>query len=299
MIYPKALEIGDKIRIVSPAGKVNADTVKQAAKVLTDLGYRVEISPYALGEYHKFSGTDTQRLHDLQNAMNDTDLSAILCSRGGYGSMRIIDKLDWSGMRNYPKFLIGFSDITALHSAACLNGVASVHGIMCKDIANTDTEAFQNLISLLQGSPKSLTEKTHQLNKQGQAVGELIGGNLSILYALQGTAYDIDWENKILFIEDLSENLYHLDRMMQSFRLSRKLEKLAGLVVGQFTEMNDYGFGKSAYNIIAETVSRFGYPVAFNFPIGHIDNNQSVLHGANYQLSIDNQTATLKFIANN
>jgi muramoyltetrapeptide carboxypeptidase len=295
MLYPNRLKPGDKIRIVSPAGNVQSEFVFGAAKYFEKQGFRVEIGKHALSEYHKFAGTDAQRFQDLQEAMNDDSVAAILCARGGYGSMRIVDKLDWTAMIEKPKFLIGFSDITALHAAAFKHGIVSVHGCMAKDLYANDVDAIHSLEQILMQNRSYVQWNAHEFNRNGTVDAPIVGGNLSILYALRGTPYDLDWSGKILFMEDLCEDLYHVDRVMQNFRLGGKLNQLAGLVVGQFTDMTDQEFGFSAYEIIRETVNDFSFPVFFNAPIGHVFKNHAVLHGGNYHLIVDEKHASLSF----
>lgn len=297
MICPKALVPGDKIRIVSPAGKVDVKFVRGAAERLQLLGFQVEIAPNALSSNHKFAGTDDERFHDLQTAMDDSSVSAILCSRGGYGSMRIVDGLDWSGMKSHPKFIIGFSDITTLHAAAYQHGICSVHACMSKDIALNDEVAIDALLALISRNSSNLAAKPHGLNRIGSADGQLVGGNLSMLYALRGTDYDVDWNGKVLFVEDLCEDLYHVDRIMQNFRLGGKLNSLAGLVVGQFSDMTDVEFGKSACEIIQEAVDGYDFPIMFDAPIGHIFENRALLHGGIYRLQVTKNGSELSLLA--
>lgn len=296
MKIPKALKPKDKIVILSPAGKVAPEIVYDAQKRLSEELWEVEISEHALGSDNKFSGSDIERLEDIKEAVNDYDIKAIFCSRGGYGSMRIVDKIDWSAMRENPKFVIGFSDVTVLHAALYLEGIVSVHAVMAKDVVHGDAEAVSSLLLSLKGVKPDIHLSTHYMNRLGSAKGTIVGGNLSILYALRGTKYDLDWTDKILFIEDVGENLYHIDRIMQNLRLGDKLSKLAGLVVGQFTDMEDEEFGKSAYEIINAAVSEFDYPVVFNAPIGHYSGNQSVLHGAEVCLDVSKDRVELIYL---
>lgn len=298
MVYPKSLTAGDKIRIVSPAGKIAPEIVQGAATKLENLGFNVEIAEHALAEFYKFAGTDAQRYQDLQDAMNDDSIAAILCARGGYGSMRFVEKLDWSRMLINPKFLIGFSDITTLHAAAFKHGIVSVHGCMAKDLYANDIDATRSLKQILLQKNSYIQWETHEFNRAGTVDAPIVGGNLSILYALRGTPYDLDWSGKILFLEDLCEDLYHVDRIMQNFRLGGKLNQLAGLVVGQFSDMTDQEFGFSAYEIIQHAVKAFNFPVAFDAPIGHVKNNHSLLHAANYKLNIQTKTVSLEKTAN-
>ncbi len=280
MIEPKPLNKGNLIEIVSPAGKIAPSLIDAAAKRIIAEGYNVKISPHAKDNFYKYSGTDEQRLADLQHALDNPEVNAVLCSRGGYGSMRIVDKINWKNALSQQKSLIGFSDITALHAAAYKNGLISMHGLMAKYIVQGSGEAVQHFFDSLRGKPPAIKSYNHPLNKHGHANGALLGGNLSMLYALRGTPYDLDWNGAILFVEDVEENLYHLDRIMQNLRLGGKLKNLAGLLVGQFTDMQDKAFGKSAYDIISEAVKPYDFPVAFDVPIGHVDFSLNFLHGA-------------------
>jgi muramoyltetrapeptide carboxypeptidase len=266
MIFPEYLQKGDRIRIVAPAGKVSKEKVLPGIELLQDVGYEVIIGKHVFDRHFQYAGTDQQRTFDFQEAINDPQTKAIVCARGGYGSVRIIEKLDFSPLLKNPKWLVGFSDITVFHSV-----ITSGNSVV----------KFES----------------HSLNCNGGGTGELVGGNLSLLYSLQGTPWQLDPKGKILLIEDLSEYLYHLDRMMQNFRLSGQLNELAGLVVGGFTEMqdNESPYGKSAYEIIREAVDGCHFPVCFDFPSGHISKNLSLVLGANYKLEVGDN-CTLKRI---
>ncbi len=294
MIIPSHIHTGDRIRIISPSGKINQDKLIPAINLLKNEGFEVLLSDHALGSHFQFSGTDEQRLADLQLAMDDEQCKAIICSRGGYGAIRFVDQLDFSSIKNNPKWLIGFSDITTLHCRFQQEGIASIHGAMpgfyLKD--GKATESFDQLMKLIKGVKLSINTENQSLDKTGECSGQIVGGNLSILHSLMGTPYELDTNGKILFIEDLSEYLYHLDRMMQNFRLSGKLKNLAGLVVGQFTDMkdNDSPFGQSLEEIILHAVKDYDFPVCFNFPAGHVERNLPLALGANYQLKVNQQS---------
>jgi muramoyltetrapeptide carboxypeptidase len=301
MICPQYLKKGSKIVIVSPAGTINKEFVLSAKKYLSAAGFDVSISPFALNEFYQFSGTDDERLSDLQDALNNDLVDAILCSRGGYGLVRIIDKINFSKFIANPKWIIGFSDITNLHLAVNKLRVMSIHGQMAKAFyKNINSESIFKLLDILQGEKSSYNIPCHFLNIFGNAEAELVGGNLSIIYSLQGTKYEIDTNNKILFIEDLNEYLYHLDRIMLNLKLSGKLINLKGLVVGAFSDMldNKKPFGKNAYEIILEHVSEYGYPVCFDFPAGHIAENMPLIMGARYSLSVTEDNILLTNSAN-
>jgi len=299
MIFPEYLQKDDRLRIVAPAGKVSKEKVLPGIELLQDVGYEVLIGKHVFDRHFQYAGTDQQRVADFQEAINDPQTKAIVCARGGYGSVRIIEKLDFSPLLKNPKWLVGFSDITVFHSVLNKLGLASIHGAMPAFFLENrkPTKSFNNLIEVLTSGNSEVKCESHALNCKGSCTGELVGGNLSLLYSLQGTPWQLDTKGKILLIEDLSEYLYHLDRMMQNFRLSGQLDELAGLVVGGFTEMqdNESPYGKSAYEIIREAVGGCHFPVCFDFPSGHIPKNVSLVLGANYKLEVGDN-CTLKRI---
>lgn len=299
MIFPELLQKGDRIRIVAPAGKVSKEKVLPGIELLKDVGYEVIIGKHVFDRNFQYAGTDQQRFTDFQEAINDPQTKAIVCARGGYGSVRIIEKLNFSSFLKYPKWLVGFSDITVFHSVLNKLGLASIHGAMPAFFLENKkpTKSVHSLMEVLTSGNSEVKFESHSLNCKGSCSGDLVGGNLSLLYSLQGTPWQLDTKGKILLIEDLSEYLYHLDRMMQNFRLSGQLNGLSGLVVGGFTEMldNESPFGKSAYEIIREAVEGCHFPVCFDFPSGHISKNLSLVLGAVYQLEVG-ETCSLKRI---
>ena len=290
MIFPDNLQKGDRIRIVAPAGKVKRDTVILGLNLLEDFGFEVTIGNHVFDDHFQYAGTDHQRISDFQEAINDPQTKAIICARGGYGSIRIVGKLDFSPLLKNPKWLVGFSDITIFHSVLNQIGLASIHGTMPAFFLenNKPSNSLLSLIDILTTGKSSTEIESHPLNRMGKCTGELIGGNLSLLYCLQGTPWQMETKGKILLIEDVSEYLYHLDRMMQNLRLAGRLKNLAGLVVGGFTEImdNECPFGKSAYEIIQEVVQDFDFPVCFDFPSGHTSKNLSLILGAKYRLEV-------------
>lgn len=291
MKTPPPIKPGDKIRIVSPAGKVAEKYVFPAVEWLTQQGYKVELGKHVFAGHFQFAGTDNERLDDLQTALDDPETAAIICSRGGYGTVRIIDKLDCRNFILHPKWLVGFSDITILHT--CINnlGVATIHGAMPRyffDDNNLPTENLETLMILLNGQPVQYKIPGQDFNRHGKATGELVGGNLSIISSLQGTKYELDTSGKILFLEDIDEFLYHTDRMIHQLKLSGKLDQLAGLVIGDFTDMkdNESPFGKTVHEIISEAVAEFDYPVCFGFPAGHDKRNLALAFGMNWEMNV-------------
>jgi muramoyltetrapeptide carboxypeptidase len=299
MIIPECLKKGDRIRIISPAGKVQKDKVLPGIELLQDEGYEVVVGKHVFGKSFQYSGTDQQRAADLQDAINDAKAKAIICARGGYGTVRIIERVDFSPLLKNPKWLVGFSDVTVLHLVLNKLGLASIHGAMPGFFLENKkpTRSFFSLMELLTSGKLRMEVNVHPLNRTGTCTGELVGGNLSLIYSLQGTPWQLDTSGKILIIEDLSEYLYHLDRMMQNLRLAGQLKNLAGLLVGGFSDMkdNESPFGKSAYEIILEAVRDYDFPVVFDLPFGHISKNLSLMLGAKYQLEVG-ETCTLKRI---
>lgn len=294
MIFPTPLKANDKVVILSPSGKIEAQWVEGLKQELEGYGLVVSVAEHALCENGRFAGTDKERIADLQAAVSDPQVKAIFCSRGGYGLARIIDKIDFATLSENPKWVVGFSDITALHNALSRVGVASIHGIMAKHITQK-AEGFDNLMTMLFGGEVIYETSAHEFNKKGEAIGELIGGNLSVLYGLRGTPFDLDYNGKILFIEDLSERLYHIDRMMQNLRLGGVFEQIVGLVVGQFTDIDeDDSFSGGVYGVIRDAVKDYNIPVCFNFPAGHVDNNQPLKMGANYKQEVLKDKTILK-----
>ena len=300
MKTPPCIKLGSKISIVSPAGKVDEKYIIPAVEWLQNQGYQVVLGEHVFARHYQFAGTDKQRLSDLQTAIDDPETAVVICSRGGYGTVRIIEKLNGSALLSNPKWIVGFSDITVLH--ACLNklGMATIHGAMPRYfLKNGDsTENLQSLIQILTTGKISYSFENSAHNRTGKASGELVGGNLSIISSLHRTKYEIETDGKILFIEDIGEFLYHTDRMMHQLKLAGKLDKLAGLVVGDFTDMkdNEIPFGKTVHEIVAEAVQDFGFPVAYGFPAGHGPKNFALAFGKKWELSVSNEQSELKLL---
>jgi muramoyltetrapeptide carboxypeptidase len=297
-ISPPFLKPGSLIRIVSPAGKCEAEPLLGVEEWLRSSGYQADRGKHATSRCYQFAGSDRERLADLQEAFDDPSVNAILCSRGGYGTIRLLEYLDFSGFMQYPKWVAGYSDITLLLCALNQQGYCSVHGAMCRhSLSDTGrpNEGMIRLLALLRGEKNTTTWKGDSLNRPGKTTAPLTGGNLSILYSLTGTPFDIDTRGKILFIEEIWEYLYHLDRMMVSLRLAGKLEKLAGLVAGYFTDMkdNDEPFGKEYREIILDAVRDYSYPVAFGFPAGHEQPNIPLICGGIYILDAGTENSSL------
>lgn len=297
-MIPSFLRAGDNIHIVSPSGAIQPGFIDGATKLLSSWGLKVTEGKYARTAYGRFSGTKDERVADLQQALDDPNVKAILCSRGGYGLAQIIDKIDFSSFAKSPKWLIGFSDITILHNAITALGIASMHGIMTKYLTELPEESDQitSFKNLLFGTPSNFSIKPEAENRLGQAEGKLIGGNLSVMMGMRSTPFDLDFHNNILFIEDVGEKPYQIERMMQSLRLSGVLKQISGLVVGQFSDYDeDPLMMQSVAEIILAAVSEYDYPVCFNFPAGHVDYNLSLILGEQAELFVESDKVRLNY----
>ncbi len=300
MITPPYLKPGDKIAIVATARKVTPSEMDVAISTFRSWGLQVITGPNLFGEKDQYSGTDEERASDLQMMLDDKEIKAILCARGGYGTVRIIDHINFSAFEQHPKWIVGYSDITVLHSHVNIQfGIETLHAIMPINFSDEGTEAsIESLRKALFGEVLEYNMAAHPMNKEGNVSGVLTGGNLSILYSLIGSPSDIQTENKILFIEDLDEYLYHIDRIMMNLKRSGKLSGIKGLVVGGMTKMNDntISFGKNAEQIISEYANEVGIPVCFNFPAGHIADNRALIMGREVLLIIDQNCVSLQFL---
>lgn len=289
MTQPKSLQPNDKIAIISTARSIDIEKLNYAISVFNSWGLEVLESPNLRAVHHQFCGTDQQRTDDLQWALDNNEIKAIICFRGGYGTVRILDNIDYSNFIQNPKWIAGYSDVTALHNKISQFGIPSLHSTMPVNFKENSEAALASLKNALFGIEYSFECDYNTNNKLGTAKGKLIGGNLSMLYSLSGTKFDIDTEGKILFIEDLDEYLYHIDRIMWNLKLSGKLEILAGLIVGGMTDIhdNDTPFGSNVIEIILEAVKDYNFPVCFDFPAGHIDDNRTLILGKEHTLDVN------------
>lgn len=295
---PKFLNPNDTIHILSPSGAIEPSLIEGAKKAFTSWNLKVTEGEFARSAYGRFSGTKDQRISDLQNAMDNSEIKAILCSRGGYGLSQIIDKLDLTQFLKSPKWLIGFSDITILHNALNNKNIASIHAVMAKQLTELPDNSLQIklLRDILFGKLPVYTIESHPQNRKGVAQGQLIGGNLSVLIGMRATMYDLKFKNKILFIEDIGEKAYHIDRMMQNLRLSGVLANISGLIVGQFSDCDeDNLMKKSISELILDSVKDYTYPVCFNFPAGHVDYNLPLILGKKTVLNVNDDVVVLKY----
>jgi len=288
-LAPNYLQQGDTLVIVAAARKISKAELKPTIDILKRWGLKVELGPNIFKEYNQFSGTDEERTLDLQWALNHPIAKAILIARGGYGILRIIDNIDFSQFIKRPKWLVGYSDATVLHCHIQSLDICSLHATMPINFLKHQ-KATLSLKKLLFNEKQKYKFEPNELNRDGIAEAEVVGGNLSLLYALSGSHSELDYRNKILFIEDLDEFLYHVDRMMLQLKRSRKLEQLAGLMVGGMSDMKDnsISFGKTAEEIILDAVKEYSYPVCFDFPAGHIDENMAFYIGRRARLEIKN-----------
>jgi len=300
MITPKSLQQGDTVAIVSTARKITKEELQPALQLLKSWGLKAVLGKTIGAEENQFAGSDELRAADFQEMMDDPNIKAIWCARGGYGTVRIIDKLDFSSFTKIPKWIIGYSDVTVLHSHIHNLGVETLHAQICLEIENKTEEARESIRKVLFGEEYTLgfSGSGAAINAATQIVeGELIGGNLSVLYSLVGSASEIKTEGKILFIEDLDEMLYHIDRMMMNLKRSGYLKNLKALVIGGMTQMKDNKvyFGKTAEETIMDLVKEYNYPVILNFPAGHILDNRALILGREVKLKISKNNIILNF----
>ena len=288
MIFPEKLKIGDKIGIISTARKITLEELSLTIKTLESWGLKVVLGANLFAADNQFSGTIQQRSADLQIMIDDKNIKAILCARGGYGTVQIVDNIDFSNLKNNAKWIIGYSDVTVLHSHLHNLGIASLHATMPINFEKNTKESLDSLKNSLFGNENSIECKAHPFNRFGKINAEIVGGNLSILYSLLGSDSDINTDGKILFIEDLDEYLYHIDRMLINLKRNGKFAKLKGLIVGGMSGMNDNDipFGKTAEKIISEQTKGYDFPICFGFPAGHLEDNRCIRLGVKSVLEI-------------
>jgi muramoyltetrapeptide carboxypeptidase len=304
IVVPAYLRRGSVIGITSPAGTITADELKPAIEQIMNWGFEIRLGKTIGKKDFTMGGSDADRLADLQSMLDDPEPGAILCARGGYGSVRIVDDINWTGFKKNPKWVIGFSDITVLHShihRQC--GIATIHSKMCNSFPDDwekaepiQRETILSLRDALQGKAMNYSSPANAQNRMGSATGQLVGGNLKTLETLAGSASDIDTRNKILFLEDTGEYAYSTDRAFENLRRSGKLENLKGLIVGGFKlKPDDPGdeFGRSITDIVLEKTRGCTYPVCFDFPVGHQRANFALKCGLPHRLTVSNSGASL------
>lgn len=299
MIQPNFLKKGDTVGIVSTARKISLEDIQPAIDLLKSWGLNVIIGKTIGLSNYQFAGTDEQRTSDFQNMLDNTTVKAIWCARGGYGTIRIIDSLNFDAFIKNPKWIIGFSDITVFHSHLHQIGVKSIHATMPINVSKNTKKSLKSLKNSLFGLKIDQNTPFVKNNKLGKVNGILVGGNLSILYSLLGSKSSIDTTTKILFIEDLDEYRYHIDRMMIALKRNGYFNNLRGLIVGGMTQMHDNAipFGKTAEEIILDVLTEFDFPICFNYPAGHIDDNMALVLGSEIELNVSKKKTQLKFIS--
>lgn len=297
VITPAPLKNDDKIIILSPSGSVKTEFVEDAAGVLSQQGWKVEIASHALGKVDSYSGTVEERLHDMKVALLDPSVKAVFCSRGGYGAVHLLDALDSLPLRDNPKWIIGYSDISALHALMSRHGIVSLHAPMAKHLSlnSGNDDDSKTLFRILRGNMPAYHIASHNLNRNGSAQGKLVGGNLAVIADLIATPYDPFEPGAILFIEDIAEPVYKTERIMYQLKMSGILERLGGLIVGEFTEYTPGVDGKSMEEMIAEMVCDYKYPVAMGVPVGHVDHNLPFPISANVRMTVSPTLTVLDF----
>ena len=303
LIRPEYLKVGDTIAIIAPSGVLNdhENYINKAKKLLESWELNVIIGKNVFNNYGHFSGTDKERTKDFQRALDDKTISAIWCARGGYGAMRIIDDLDYTEYLKTPKWIIGYSDITAIHNDLHILGSESIHSIMCKSLEDkniNNDRSIQALKDVLFGNKLSYNFNNKPENKLGKTSGQIVGGNLTLLHGLIGSKSSINTDGKILFIEDLGEYHYHIDRMLISLKRAGYFDNCNGLVVGDFSDLreNTTPFGKNIKEIILDAVKEFNFPVLFDFPAGHEELNMPIILGRDIIMDINNSQSTIEFL---
>ena len=297
MIIPPFLKSGDKVAVVAASRKVSTQDLAYALETLAKWGLQPVAAKNLYAAHNQWAGTDEQRAEDLQWAINDDSLKAVFFARGGNGIIRVIDKVDFSKLKTNPKWLVGYSDVTILHAhLQKFCGVASLHGVMLASYSKNE-ESTESVRKCLFGEKIRYDFASNKLNRIGEAKALLIGGNISLLHTLSATPEEIDTAGKILFIEDLDENLHHLDRMIFNFKRSGKLSKLSALVVGGLNDMKDdpVPFGLSPEEIVFNAVKEYDYPVCFGFPAGHLERNLALYLGMEVKLKVGTDRSSLEF----
>ena len=292
MITPPFLNKKKTIGIISTARKISKEELSPSIAFFKKNNFKVILGKNIYKKSNQFAGTDQERKEDFQDMMNNPEVNVIMCARGGYGTIKIIDKLNFDKIKKQAKWIIGFSDITVIHN--CLNyyKVKSIHGPMCINFKKHSKKSLKNLISILKGENIKYELKSNKNNKHGEGKGVLVGGNLSIIYSMLNDKYSLNTKNKILFIEEVDEYLYHIDRMLTALKRAGKLQFIKGLIVGKMTKIHDnkIKFGKNYIDIIKEHTKEYKYPVCFDFPGGHLNNNNPLIFGNKISLKVNLKT---------
>lgn len=294
---PPYLKPGDTVGILATARKVAEEPLGPAIKLLKSWGLNVVIGKTVGLDDNQLAGQDWQRATDLQQMLDNPSIKAVWCAKGGYGTVRIIDRIDFTKFRKKPKWIIGFSDATVLHSHINKMGIATVHGIVGISVSGATPEAIESFRKSLFGGRIEYRIPPHAYNKNGKAYGEIMGGNLSVLYSIMGSPSEADYKGKIIFIEDLDEYLYHIDRMMMNLKRNGYFKNVRGIIIGGMTKMrdNDIPWGHDALQIVQDIVKEYNIPVCYNFPAGHIKDNRALIFGANAALEVTASGTKLTF----
>ncbi|KJD31918.1 peptidase S66 [Tamlana sedimentorum] len=302
---PPYLKPGDTVAIVAPSGvlKNRTEEVNKAKTLLKSWGLHAVVGKHVFSQDNHFAGTDDERCEDLQKAMDDPTISAIWCARGGYGTVRVLDKLNWEKFYKNPKWLIGYSDITALHSQIHNEGIETIHAMMCTSLNKdytTIAETISTFKDALFGKPISYTLKGSNYNKPGAAKGQIVGGNLTLLHTMLGSNTSIDTSGKILFIEEIGEYKYHIDRMLQSLKRAGYFKNCKGVIVGDMSKMrkNTTPWGSSIEQLILDALAEYNFPIAFNMPAGHEKDNRALILGRSVDLNVDISNSSIIFSTN-
>ena len=302
LIQPPYLKAGDTVAIVAPSGvlKNRTSEIEQAKKLLKSWGLHTVVGKHVFNQANHFAGTDDERCEDFQNALDNPTISAIWCARGGYGTVRILDKLNYTKFKQNPKWVIGYSDITALHNQIHNNGVESIHAMMCtslQDDMSTIEETVSTFKDALFGKPLSYTLDGSDYNKTGTASGQLVGGNLTMLHTMLGSKTSIDTSGKILFIEEIGEYKYHIDRMLQSLKRAGYFDNCKGVIIGDMSKMrtNTTLWGTSIEQLILDALADYDFPIAFNMHAGHEKDNRAMILGRNIKLTVEKEKSSVVF----
>ena len=297
LTMPEYLKKGDTVGILATARKIDLATLQPGIKLLESWGLKVVIGKTIGKEQNQLAGADWQRATDFQEMIDNPIIKAIWAAKGGYGTVRIVDRINFENFKKKPKWVIGFSDVTVLHSHINNMNIGTLHAIMTISAKSATPEAIETFRKALFGEKLEYHIPNHAFNKPGKATGELVGGNLSVLYSIQGSESAVDMNGKILFLEDLDEYLYHIDRMMMNLKRNGSLKGLKGIIIGGMTSMNDNDipWGHDSLQIIQDIVKDLNIPVAYNFPAGHIKDNRALILGKNVIFEVNSTEAVLKF----
>ncbi len=297
MITPEFLQKGDTIGILATARKADLASVQPAIKLLESWGLHVVIGKTIGKEENQLAGPDWLRATDFQEMLDNPKIKAIWAAKGGYGTVRIIDRIDFTNFKKKPKWVCGFSDMTVLHSHINNMGIETIHSFMALNAGTANPEVLASFRKALFGEKLSYTIPSHEYNVNGTAKGEIVGGNLSVLYSIMGSKSEVDYKGKILFIEDLDEYLYHIDRMMMNLKRNGYFDGVKAVIVGGMSSMNDneIPWGKDALQIIQDVLKDYKFPIIYNFPAGHIKDNRTLILGKVVSIDVNKNGSVVKF----